>query len=234
MNLDVVNNSNTTPQRLVFNMTRTIPFLSNAEDYFLTVARFNLQTSNSLPVFIPDILTGQNNVDLTVYNITLSATNNGVSSTQTLPVQYRVSDTTQPTPSSPLQSVDKSSSYYWVYNVNDWVAMLNSTLANTTLLINNVIGEGLTVINPPYIQYDLTTGFFTLYVDQDAVADKSFKIYFNPSLYNVLPFPSIYMALPASSPLVYLYRVNTPNTLANQSSTLVGNDKKDYLFTTTE
>ena len=52
MNLDVVNNSSTTPKRLVFNMTRTIPFLTNAEDYFLTVSRFNLQTSNSLPVFL--------------------------------------------------------------------------------------------------------------------------------------------------------------------------------------
>ena len=74
MNLDVVNNSATTPQRLVFNMTRTIPFLNNAEDYFLTVARFNLQTSNSLPVFIPDIQTGQSNRNLTIYTITLVAT----------------------------------------------------------------------------------------------------------------------------------------------------------------
>jgi hypothetical protein len=76
MNLDVVNNSSTTPKRLVFNMTRTIPFLTNAEDYFLTVARFNLQTSNSLPVFIPDIQTGQSNPNLTVYGIVLYAPNN--------------------------------------------------------------------------------------------------------------------------------------------------------------
>ena len=156
MNLDVVNNSTTNPQRLVFNMTRTIPFLSNAEDYFLTVARFNLQTSNSLPVFIPDILTGQSDSDLTVYNRTLPATNNGVSSTQTVPVLYRASDTTQPTPSPPLQTVDKSSTYYWVYNVNDWVAMLNTALANATTFLNNVIAAGLKVIENPYIQYDLT------------------------------------------------------------------------------
>jgi len=63
MNLDVVNNSSTTPQRLVFKVTRTI------QCYFLTVARFNLQTSNSLPVFIPDIETDQNDPNLTVNNI---------------------------------------------------------------------------------------------------------------------------------------------------------------------
>jgi hypothetical protein len=81
MNLDVVNNSSTEPKRLVFNMTRTIPFLSNAEDYFLTVARFNLQTSNSLPVFIPDIQTGQSNPDITVYQIALYAAANGQTGT---------------------------------------------------------------------------------------------------------------------------------------------------------
>ena len=192
MNLDVVNNSSTIPQRLVFNMTRALPCLSYAEDYFLTVARFNLQTSNSLPVFIPDIVVGQNDYDLTVYNVTVSATNNGISSTQTVPILYRASDTTQPIPSPPSQTVDKSSSYYWVYNVSDWV-MLNSTLANATTLLNNVIAGGLSAVKAPYIQYDLTTGLFTLYVDQDAVADKSFKIYLNPSLYNVLPFPSVYI-----------------------------------------
>ena len=82
MNLDVVNNSTTTPQRLVFNMTRTIPFLSNAEDYFLTVARFNLQTSNSLPVFIPDIQTGPTNANMTVYSVQLDAAiTNGATTT---------------------------------------------------------------------------------------------------------------------------------------------------------
>ena len=88
MNLDVVNNSSTTPQRLVFNMTRTIPFLSNAEDYFLTVARFNLQTSNSLPVFIPDIETGQSDPNLTVYQITFNASNGGQTQLDATKVYY--------------------------------------------------------------------------------------------------------------------------------------------------
>ena len=114
MSLDVVNNSSTTPERLVFNMTRTIPFLTNAEDYFLTVSRFNLQTSNTLPVFIPDIQTGQNNPNLTIYTITLVATNQGQTRSVTLPVMYEATDTTQPIPSPPTTTVDKSSSYYWV------------------------------------------------------------------------------------------------------------------------
>ena len=74
LNLDVVNNSTTTSQPLVFNETRNMPFLTNSENYCCSVVRFNLQTSNSLPVFIPDILTGQSDVNKTVYAITMSLT----------------------------------------------------------------------------------------------------------------------------------------------------------------
>ena len=74
LNLDVVNNSTTTAQPLVFNETRNMPFLTNSENYFCSVVRFTLQTSNSLPVFIPDILTGQSDYDKTVYAITMSFT----------------------------------------------------------------------------------------------------------------------------------------------------------------
>ena len=55
----VVNNSQNEKQPLVFNETRNMPFLTNSENYFCSVVRFTLQTSNSLPVMIPEILTGQ-------------------------------------------------------------------------------------------------------------------------------------------------------------------------------
>ena len=74
LNLDVVNNSTTTAQPLVFKETRNMPFLTNSENYFCAVVRFTLQTSNSLPVFIPDILTGQSDYDKTVHAITMSLT----------------------------------------------------------------------------------------------------------------------------------------------------------------
>ena len=43
------------PPRLVFQDIRSIPILSSPELYQLSVVRFNLQTANSLPVFIPNI-----------------------------------------------------------------------------------------------------------------------------------------------------------------------------------
>ena len=225
MNLDVVNNSHTTPQRLVFNMTRTIPFLSNAEDYFLTVARFNLQTSNSLPVFIPDIETGQSDPNLTVYQITFYASNGGQTQLDTTKVYYLKTDYSQPIPSPPTKTVDRSSSYYWVENISDWVIMLNEALINATLDLNQNLGMSM---KPPYIQYDLTTGLFTLHMEQDAVVNKSFKIFFNPALYNILPFPSIYAIPETSSYGIYLYQINVVNSLGNQLTNLAGGDRVNF------
>lgn len=89
-------------------------------------------------------------------------------------------------------------------------------------------------ITAPYILYDLTTGLFTLFVDQDAVANNSFKVYFNPSLYNILPFPSFYSTIPTFSPTEYYYQVNIANSLAKQSSNYVEGVKKNFLSATTE
>ena len=48
------------PPPLSFEETRLQPFLDgDASDYFCTIARFTLLTSNSLPVFIPSINTNQ-------------------------------------------------------------------------------------------------------------------------------------------------------------------------------
>jgi hypothetical protein len=145
----------------------------------------NLSLIVSLPVFIPDIETGQNDPNLTVYQITFYATNNAVTALDVTKVYYLNTDFSQPIPSPPTQTVDRSSSYYWVENVSDWVIILNQALTNATLDLNLDLGM---TMKPPYIQYDVTTGLFTLYMDQDAVVNKSFKIFFNPALYNILPF----------------------------------------------
>jgi hypothetical protein len=118
-----------------------------------------------------------------------------------------------------------------VYNVNDWVDMLNTTLTNLTFQINNALA---TSINAPYVLYDLTTGLFTLYVSQLATANNLFKVFFNPSLYNVLPLPAIYAPIIGSSPLTYNYEVQIRNSVGNQSTALVNGTKVDFLSATTE
>ena len=124
LNLDVVNNSTTTSQPLVFNETRNMPILTNSENYFCSVVRFTLQTSNSLPVVIPDILTGQSDVNRTVYAIAMpltQITTSVPSSDKTYTtqlgsayIQYNRLDITAPVPSPPNTRVYTSSNYYVV------------------------------------------------------------------------------------------------------------------------
>ena len=64
LDLEVRNDDTVTagraPPPLSFEETRTQPFLDgDASEYFCTIARFTLQTGNSLPLFIPIIDTTQ-------------------------------------------------------------------------------------------------------------------------------------------------------------------------------
>ena len=125
LNLDVVNNSTSTSQPLVFNETRNMSLISNSGNYFCSVVRFTLQTSNSLPVFIPDILTGQSDVNKTAYASTMSLTQIKTSvpsgektytaKIRSAYIQYNRLDVTAPVPSPPNTRVDTSSNYHSVY-----------------------------------------------------------------------------------------------------------------------
>ena len=176
MNLDVVNNSTSKSQPLVFNETRNMPFLSNSEDYFCSVVRFTLQTSNSLPVFIPDILLGQDNVDTTVYSIGMALTKyttdaGGAITSDTYgaskSIEYKPLDMTQPEPAPPQTEVDLCSQYYFIYNINDWVDMINSTFDLLTKDIIQKFQDGGTTLSfrKPFVQYDISSGLFSICSD---------------------------------------------------------------------
>ena len=206
LNLDVVNNSSTEKQPLVFNETRNMPFFTNSQDYFWSVVRFTLQTSNSLPVMIPEILTGQSDHNKTVYAITLSLTKCTRDQIGTITsdtygasryIDYIPLDSTQPTPSQPTTRVDMSSGYYFIYNINDWVDMVNNTFKILTgQVITRFLNNGITVsFKQPFISFDINSGLMTIHKDNavDAIGSSGnyeLKISFNAKLYNILPFSS--------------------------------------------
>ena len=139
LNLDVVNNSANNQTPLVFSETRNIPFLTNSNNYFASVIRFCLQTSNSLPVFIPDIKLGQSDPNRTIYEITMTYVGENTTSV-TRWINYSSNDTSLPTPAPPLTTVDRSSTYYWVYNIVDFVDLINLALEATK---NTFVGKGV-------------------------------------------------------------------------------------------
>ena len=79
LDLNIVNNdqeSNDSPPELKFVETRNAPFLpGDSADYFVSVLRFSVQTGNDLPVWIPRIETGTNQMDInkTVYKVSVES-----------------------------------------------------------------------------------------------------------------------------------------------------------------
>ena len=74
LDLDVINNDyeNKGYPYLRFEEIRNNPFLEgDSSEYFCSIVRFTIQTGKTLPVLIPRIQVGQDNVNLTIYVVSL-------------------------------------------------------------------------------------------------------------------------------------------------------------------
>ena len=138
LDLNVFNNdltpSSKAPQ-LSFEETRTQPFLEGtADDYFVAIARFTVQTGGALPVFIPAIDTTQSNPNMTVYKITLTYRDQVGSANVVYAPQPNANKVVPP-----LGGQDFWGNYYYVYNYQDWITMVNTALGKAhTQLFNKV------------------------------------------------------------------------------------------------
>ena len=135
LDLDVLNNnltSTTVAPQLRFEESRNTPFVDgDSSEYFCSIVRFSIQTGNSLPIFIPRIETGQSDIDKTVYKVTLTwKITDTLSYNYTASVLHITSDDTATKPHDPTDSQDMSGTYYYHYNVQTIVKMLNTALAS--------------------------------------------------------------------------------------------------------
>jgi len=213
LDLDVRNDdveTVTSPPPLNFDETRLQPFLmGDASDYFCTIARFTLDTSNSIPVFIPEMDTAQTNPNKTIYKITFVRITDSAGVALPVPtvlpatVMYNPSDKTVTAPSFPDKVLDPSSTYYHVHSYQRFIDMINTTLLS---LFNQIVQVGGDHYNPPYMDWDNNS--YTASVNADswyfdttptnqflgssgfAGSNVKYEIYFNTRLYqlfNTLP-----------------------------------------------
>ena len=128
MDLDVVNNDYSTASKpqLRFEETRNAPFLpGDSADYFCSIVRFNIQTGNTLPVFIPRIQTGQSDINKTIYRVQINLHHEDRVWQQTTNIAYTPEDATAPLPAAPTVSQDVSGSYYYIYNCQHFIHLVN-------------------------------------------------------------------------------------------------------------
>ena len=203
------------PPPLNFDETRLHPFLNgDASDYFCTIARFTLDTSNSIPVFIPEMDTSQTNPNNTIYSISflrvVDTSGNPINAPETSPVNlitarviYEPSDKTISPPSFPDKVYDPSSMYYHVHSYQRFVDMINTTFQT---LFNNIVQIGGDHYSPPFMEWDNNSYTASIHVDPwyfDTTPSNQFlgssgfsgsnvkyEMYFNTRLYqlfNTLP-----------------------------------------------
>ena len=199
LDLDVINNDyeNKGYPILRFEETRNNPFLEgDSSEYFCSIVRFTIQTGKTLPVFIPRILVGQADVNLTIYVVSLRYKFGNTTYTGSARVIYTPDNKTTPAPVPPLLEQDISSTYYYVYNYGTFIAMVNTAFQTAFMDLRLQIPEafdqlGLTM--PPFLDFDTSTNRVVLYADQifyDEFFTKIAKtnpieIYFNERLFDL-------------------------------------------------
>ena len=110
-------------------------------------------------------------------------------------IQYARQDATVPLPSPPNTLVDTSSSYYSMYNITDWVDMMNLCFKQLTAKLTTDFSSTFD-FDQPFITYDISSGLFTIHSDNsmDFVGSGGtfdLRIGFNSRFYSILPFSSL-------------------------------------------
>jgi hypothetical protein len=193
----------TIPPIFYYNEARTIPFINNPQDYYLSILRFTIDTG-TLPVFIPTIQPNQGDLDLTIYSVTLSY---GGDDYQTFVswVPQNVNATVPPNPSQTNnQQQDNSTGYYECYSYSYFCSLIYKAFVQSFALLlvdypQFTPGTALTGTFPPVLNWDTTSGQGVLYADYNGYnfdplipGNDPIKIYMNAPLFQLFgSFPSI-------------------------------------------
>lgn len=135
------NNITEPDPQIRFNETRDTALVKDASQYEFSIIRFTMNGANrDLPLFIPNIATGQANVNLTNYAMAITlqqswTTNLGVITFNIAPTPTRViyvpeilNQVLAPTPNAPTTIQDLSTRYYWCLTYQHWLDTINTTL----------------------------------------------------------------------------------------------------------
>jgi len=216
------------PPTLVFQDIRSTSILTYPHLYELSVVRFNLETANSLPLWIPSIqprkppiivrIQGMDvqipqayDPNLTTYSFTLEykqADGQTHTSGQTF-VEYEPSDYSAALPTG---EGDTYIPYYYVKSFNTIVQMFNNALTKAFLKLKTVADNPPSQY-PPFFEWNSDTSKFILNADvmgynlNDASVDY-ISIYCNSALYTLISgFESDYYGIKALDGKNYRFKL---------------------------
>lgn len=175
-------NNQTDPDVIAqFKQGRSQMILHNASDYYYTVVRFTMNSSN-LPILIPPIATGQSNVDLTTWGMVLQY--NNVFSDATF-INYTCRNKYFNNPVNPPTIQQDDNPYYYIQNIAHFVDMFNDCASRC--FTNLASKDGVTLTGKaPKLKYNGDNTFSIYYDNSIFTDDNTLNLLFNNNLYNVL------------------------------------------------
>jgi len=207
-----VNPVNSPP--LIFNEQRQNAIIPNTGEYYLSIVRFQLDTT-SLPIFVPIIQLNQPNPNLTIYSVTIVDNTTGAPTQVYIEWENQIAniDVPQPPAPNPLQA---ESEWYFCYNFEWFVNLVNEALA--TALTTAGVSGGIATMS-----WNSSSNTATLYLDEANffTPDPStnppnqplYSLYFNQALFTLFSsFPAQYFgSVGVSNGMNYKIQVNNYN-----------------------
>ena len=190
--VDMINNNPIAPQQsnnndkennppARFQEVRSTPIIHNASNFELTIISADLNgATKRLPLFIPIIDISQSNVNQTVYWVGLGKSSN-FPTYLTAPLIYDPIDPTIPVPIS-TNPQNLSNAYYFYYNYNQFLALINSQLEALAIGLGSPGGTDY-----PFMRYNSSTGLFSILSPIDTINNVLWypTIRFNQDLFNL-------------------------------------------------
>lgn len=198
VDINIVNNDtigNKPAVKLIFNDIRTSNIIQNPSEYFFSIVRFSLQTP-SLPLMIPQVLLGQDDPNMLIYSVTLTYSSpvNGITYEQQIYLNYVPQNNVSPVPDTPIlkQDFGSGSTYYYIYNFQYFIKIVNTALATALTDLNALVVAGtsspLPSLNPPFMEWDTVNNVAILNADIAGFSSSiayPINIYFNTPLFTL-------------------------------------------------
>lgn len=175
------------PVQLTFQDIRSSNIVDSAGDWFLSIIRMNLTTSNSLPLMIPTVMTGQPDPNKLIYSITLTY--------KTFEYQqylyYTPVDLSLAAPPAPTTTQDLSTEYYFIKTYQHFADIVNTAFTNAYNGLKALViagGQTLPTQNAPFMEWSASESLAIVDADMagyDLALANPIKIYFNIPMFNL-------------------------------------------------
>jgi hypothetical protein len=199
------------PKTFNYNESRTVPFVNNPEDYYLSVLRFTLD-SGTVPIFIPSIQPNQADPNLTIYSVSMSWDIAGSATpafNQQVFVSWLPQDKSVSTPLAPSLNFNKlqnnNTGYYNCYSYTYMSKIINTALATCFTALKTAVNAAYPATFPaslvaPIFSWDTTSNrgiisaniyYFNLNYQAGISATQPINIYMNQPLFGLFStFPA--------------------------------------------